>query len=195
MLELRKTYKLVISDYNVYGRESGQYTYVSDAHFSTSWLEHLMCCHDMNLKLSSLKILDKLPCSVHWPLSAELSINSPCSVISDIKYPSPRSKATFNWCKAREHDTLQHRNSTFNRLKTIVMLPVTKCTDPNCTLIDHRQQIDQLYSQMCCALLDSSHETFPSKNDNGCSRAKSLLDKDMVSFWKGIRKENNYVFL
>ena len=47
------------------------------------------------------------------------------------------------------------------------MLSVTKCTDPNCTLIDHRQQIDKLYSQMCCALLDSSHETFPSKNDIG----------------------------
>ena len=103
---------------------------------------------------------------------------------------------------------------------------------------------------MCCALLDSSHETIPSKNDNGCrdfivpgyndyakelhceartayiawkhagrpctgvfcsdmrtsrlrfkyalrlckrnklsmranAHAKSLLDKDMVSFWKG----------
>ena len=135
MLELCKTYKLVISDYNVYSRESGQYTYVSDSHFSTSWLDHLICSHDMNLKLSSVKILDKLPCSDHLPLSAELSINSPCSVISDIKYP-PRSKATFNWSKATEHDTLQYRNSTFNNLKTITMLPVTKCTDSNCTLID-----------------------------------------------------------
>ena len=48
------------------------------------------------------------------------------------------------------------------------MLPVTKCTDPNCTLIDHCQQINKLYAQMCCALLDLSHETIPSKNDNGC---------------------------
>ena len=168
LLELCKIYKLVISDYNVYGRESGQYTYVSDSHFSTSWLDHLICNHDMNLKLSSVKILDKLPCSDHLPLSAELSINSPCSVISDIKYPSPRSKATFSWSKVTEHDTLQYRNSTFNNLKIIIMLPVTKCTDPNCTLIDHRQQIGKLYSKMCCALLDSSHETIPSKNDNGC---------------------------
>ena len=38
----------------------------------------------------------------------------------------------------------------------------------NCTLIEHRQQIDEMYSQMCCALLDSSHETIPSKNDDGC---------------------------
>ena len=72
LLELCTIYKLVISDYNVYGRESGQYTYVSDSHFSTSWLDHLICSHDMNLKLSSVKILDKLLCSDHLLLSAEL---------------------------------------------------------------------------------------------------------------------------
>ena len=122
LLELCKTYKLVIFYYNVYGRESGQYTYVSDSHFSTSWLDHLICSHDMNLKLSSVKILDKLPCSDHLLLSAELSINSPCSVTSDIKYPSPRSKATFSWSKETEHGTLQYRNSTFNNLKTIIIV-------------------------------------------------------------------------
>ena len=62
----------------------------------------------MNLKLSSvtlhIKILDKLRFSDHLPLSAELSINSPCSVISDIKYPY-RSNATFNWSKTTEQDT------------------------------------------------------------------------------------------
>ena len=48
LLKLYKIYKLVISDYNVYGRESRQYTYVSDSHFPTSWLNHLICGHDMN---------------------------------------------------------------------------------------------------------------------------------------------------
>ena len=78
--ELCKTFKLVISTYNVYGRESGQYTYyilhityyVMDSHFFTSWLDHLICSHDMNLKLGSVKVLNKLPCSHHLPLSAEL---------------------------------------------------------------------------------------------------------------------------
>ena len=83
--ELLELCQLVISDYNVYGVRT---VYLCKwLTFSTSWLDHLICSHDMNLKLSSVEILDKLPCSNHLPLFAELSINSPCSVISDIKYP------------------------------------------------------------------------------------------------------------
>ena len=48
LLEMCRTLNLIISDYNVYDRESGQYTYVSDAHNTTSWLDHVLCSCDMN---------------------------------------------------------------------------------------------------------------------------------------------------
>ena len=41
LLEMCKIYQLVVSDYAVYGRNLGQYTYVSDAHCTTSWLDHV----------------------------------------------------------------------------------------------------------------------------------------------------------
>ena len=47
LLEMCRSLKLIISDYNVYGRDSEQYTYVSDAHYTTSWLDHILCSHDM----------------------------------------------------------------------------------------------------------------------------------------------------
>ena len=42
-LEMCKKYQLVVSDDAVYGRDSGQYTYVRDAHCTTSRLDHVLC--------------------------------------------------------------------------------------------------------------------------------------------------------
>ena len=41
LVEFGSSYDLIISDYHRYGRHSGQFTYVSDAHNSTSWLDHI----------------------------------------------------------------------------------------------------------------------------------------------------------
>ena len=68
-------YQLVISDYRKYGRNSGQHTYVSDAHNSISWLDHVICSQDMHLKLHSIDISDQLPSSDHLPLSFILDSN------------------------------------------------------------------------------------------------------------------------
>ena len=72
LLEMCRSFNLIISDYNVYGRDSEQYTYMSDAHYTTSWLDYILCSYDMNVKLKSLGILDKLPSSDHLPMFANL---------------------------------------------------------------------------------------------------------------------------
>ena len=43
LLELCTHYKLIIADYEKYGRTSNQFTFVSDAHSTTSWLDHIIC--------------------------------------------------------------------------------------------------------------------------------------------------------
>ena len=47
---------LVISDYEMFGRASNTYTYVSDAHNSTSWLDHFICYHSVNSMITDLYI-------------------------------------------------------------------------------------------------------------------------------------------
>ena len=59
LLEFCTSYDLSISDYEFYGRDSGQFTYVSDAHSTTSWLDHIICSHGINSKFTSMNILDK----------------------------------------------------------------------------------------------------------------------------------------
>ena len=51
LLEMCKSHQLFVSDYAVLGRDSGQYTYVSDAHCTISWLDHMLCSQDIQRKL------------------------------------------------------------------------------------------------------------------------------------------------
>ena len=80
LLELCSSYDLSISDYEFYGRDSGQFTYVSDAHSTTSWLHHIICSHGINSKVTSMNILDKTPISDHLPLQAEIDVDINCAL-------------------------------------------------------------------------------------------------------------------
>ena len=51
LLEFCSAYELTISDYQRYGPGSGQFTYVSDAHNSTSWLDHIICSHNVHSRV------------------------------------------------------------------------------------------------------------------------------------------------
>ena len=42
--------ELIISDHDFFGRCSDKYTYVSDAHSTTSWLDHFICSYDLPTK-------------------------------------------------------------------------------------------------------------------------------------------------
>ena len=56
--EFCSSYELIISDSDCYGRDSEQFTYVSDAHSRTSWLDHIVCSHDVNTNIKTINILD-----------------------------------------------------------------------------------------------------------------------------------------
>ena len=58
LMALCDTLNLTISDYNTFGRFSGQFTHVSGAHNTTSWLDNVICSQDVQRKLVSIDILD-----------------------------------------------------------------------------------------------------------------------------------------
>ena len=45
---------------NIFGRNSSHFTFVSDAHSTTSWLDHIICDFNLFIILSDVCILDKL---------------------------------------------------------------------------------------------------------------------------------------
>ena len=68
LIDMCDTIGLVISDYDKFGRTCNTYTYVSDAHNSTSWLDHFICSHSVHSLITDLHILDKCPSSDHLPV-------------------------------------------------------------------------------------------------------------------------------
>ena len=68
LLELCGKHSLHMSDYSILCRSSGTFTYISDAHLTTLWLDHVLCSYNINLLIDSLHVLDKLPCSDHLPM-------------------------------------------------------------------------------------------------------------------------------
>ena len=229
---------------------------MSDAHCTTSWLDHVLCSQDIQSKLKLIDILDKLPSSDHLPLSViiDVQVHSDLSVSS--VYSSPRDQLVYNWAKTDITDVNNYCMQTYRNFSKISIPSAIKCTKVNCKSIEHRHEIDLYYSEICKALHCSSLDSIPSSKSSDCrdyivpgfndyvkdlhstarsdyvawrdagkprsgapcsnmrrSRlkfkyalrqckrnedairadqyAKSLLDKDMVSFWKHIRKSNN----
>ena len=133
---------------------------MSDAHNTTSWLDHVLCSHDMNTKLSSLRILNKFPSSDHLPMSIFLHFDHPIEEL--VTNPCSIDEITFKWSKASDCDILYYRNLTYNYLHKLNIQSAMKCTDINCKSFDHYEQIDTLYSQICNVLRQSSIESVPS---------------------------------
>ena len=130
LLEMCKTYQLVVSDYAVYGRDSGQYTYVSDAHCTTSWLDHVLCSQDIQ---SKLKVIE--PSSDHLPLSAiiDVQVHSGLSVSS--VYSSPRDQLVYNWAETDITDVNNYCMQTYRNFSKISIPSAIKCTKVNCKSI------------------------------------------------------------
>ena len=95
LIAMCDTLNLTISGYLIFGRFSGQFTHVSDAHNTTSWLDHVICSQDIKRKLVFIDILDRLPSSDHLPLYVMLEFN--CEHMTAAKHVySKQAKLTCN---------------------------------------------------------------------------------------------------
>ena len=61
LLETCTKHELIISDYEHFGRNSSQFTFVSDAHSTTSWLDHIVHIdgHESKPAISILAIVQE----------------------------------------------------------------------------------------------------------------------------------------
>ena len=159
------TLNLTISDYLIFGRFSGQFAHVSDAHNTTSWHDHVICSQDIQKKIVSIDILDRLPSSDHPPLYVMLEFNCEHMTAAKLVY-SKQAKLTCNWSKADSIELDQYKTLTKELLKKIDLLPAITCNECNCASVEHQLQIDQFYAQLCLALEQASHVSIPSSTVN-----------------------------
>ena len=150
---------LVISDYEIFGRASNTYTYVSDAHNSTSWLDHFICSHSVNSMITDLYILDKCPSSDQLPVGLEISTALTAERCVNNEKHADKMPPIFRWSNAKDCNIKEYGRCSAIHLDRIHTSDSCMCTNPNCSNRQHITDIDDLFADICNALRVSSLET------------------------------------
>ena len=154
--------------YYLYGFDSGFYTYISEAHSSVSWLDHVVCTGTSNRKILTCSILDDLACSDHIPLKIIYSY----SFDADINSVPPNDSAcnttpSVNWSAATDAQLLEYSLLTDILLSsTDINLGSFACNDEQCCNADHHSDIDSLYMHIVNSLFNSGIRTFGANERN-----------------------------
>ena len=184
LLDICDNFDLVIYDYEVFGRTIGTFTYVSDAHNSTSWLDHFICSRGVQSLVTGIHIIDKLPSSDHLPVGLVVS----ACVISAKHNSVPKKKQQvkqcpiFKWTEANDFDIRKCGNSTAAHLGKVQIPESFTCTNCICSENLHRNDINKLLDEICSALRKSSLETI-----NICK--KTSCQDYVVPGWNDYVKE------
>lgn len=157
LLRWCETFGMSISDMEFLGKDSGTFTYVSEAHQTTSWLDHILCSSDMHKMIMDVSVSEPLPTSDHLPLTIHfdvqfLSINQSNHSMSNS--PCKADEPKCNWQKASDNDIQRYCEMTKHHLG-FIDIPVTTltCQDIHCNVAAHKQDIDTFYNDICHALL------------------------------------------
>ena len=143
---------------------------MSDVHYTTSWLDNVLWSQAIPNRLDYINIIDKLPSSDHLPLSITFDVQLQFTPANLSSCSSPRAKVIYNWVKAIMNHVNDYCLQTYNNFAKINIVPDLKCTNGKCKSIDHRNQIDSFYSQICdtlqCSGLDYILSSKPNDSDD-----------------------------
>ena len=131
------------------------YTYISDAHSTTSWLDHCITSKTGSLIIKDMDILYDFVTSDHKPLVFSLLVSGISTITSDDL--SGKTNNGINWCELEQSQLIQYTKDTMTKLKQ-VKLPsdVIYCNDVQCNDKDHQIAICELYGDITKTLLDCS---------------------------------------
>lgn len=131
---------LTICDVNYFHslNEHDVFTYISDAHATTSWLDHVVCSKNIALDFSNFNVLVDFQISDHFPLAFELKLCI-CDRIEDASEPVNRTPRV-------DFDSLSEPQA--ERFKRCLMESVNNIAYPEfdcsgaCHSVFHRECID-----------------------------------------------------
>ena len=133
------------------------FTYTSQAHGTTSWLDHCITTLSGQSIISHVSVIDNVVCSDHFPLCIEIfsDINPLCnSTVPSVV------KSSIKWHAAKDLDKHKY-NAKTGELTSTIALPVDAlmCKNPHCT--GHCDDIDCFYDSIISILKQSASYTIP----------------------------------
>ena len=90
----------MLSDIDHLGALSGSFTFVSEAHGTTSWIDHCLCTNQVHASLVGVNIDYGMQSSDHFPLSICIDVES----VPRLESESVPTQSRLNWSKASSRD-------------------------------------------------------------------------------------------
>ena len=176
---------------NWWARNSGFYTYVSDAHHSTSWLDHVICSSNLHNAIGSIYVVDKLPSSDHLPLGVTFAMK----VVDKAHVTSAHEACqTTDWSNATA--TCKHAYAAdSNMILGGVCIPdALLFKHVHCNNPDHIAAIDDFYHLINRSLIASSADTIRYRLYTCRKRHKALPGwNDTVKHAHGVARNSDII--
>lgn len=159
---------LIITD-AVYLNNMKTYTYFSEAHKNTSWIDHIICASNAHSLVSDVRVGYEYVTSDHLPLC----INILCeTTLYHVHVLSENVKNSGDSCKIK-WDTLSSDDLNRYKMKSEISLnsiqineSLIACSDVTCTDQNHINSINLLYDSIINALHEAGKELQCNKSGN-----------------------------
>ena len=160
------------------------FTYFSEAHGSTSWLDHCMTTKSGKSLISDISIENTFICSDHFPLCVNIvcdisPISTTCNVVDNKTYNMPK------WNQVCNSDKCKYESCTLKLSRDIVIpSEALLCRDAKCKV--HRNDINCFYKSIMSSLKQATNECIPSSINS----TKKFIP---VPGWNDYVKEQHYI--
>jgi hypothetical protein len=194
---------LIITD-KLYLSGKKTFSYFSEAHSSTSWLDHILSTSSAHSLVTDVRIGYEFVTSDHLPIF--MDIKTECNLYnlmpeSNLEY----NKCKLQWDKVSPMDIKHYMFMSENNLKSIVVDEgLSKCSDVTCCDEKHKKAIDELYDNIIQALSNAGSE-LQSRVNKGhtnvvpgwneiCKDVHTEAREAFLSWRANGSKKNGYIF-
>lgn len=139
---------------------TGLYTYVSEAHDSVSWLDHILATVNGHDLVSNVCANNSFISSDHLPVSFSLNIDK-ILIQSKDDCCEKRKKYKVNWAELSAKDLKKYTTQSDVLLSSIRLNhDLLMCDDVHCTSVAHRKAIDVMYKSIIDNVVQASDDIF-----------------------------------
>ncbi len=159
---------LVVSDKVMCDNDSF-YTYLSESHNTTSWLDHVLCTGTSHNNIRSCNALHDVAFSDHIPLSVKYSMPVDCNVSHGSPNVSQGSKTREGDCYTKWADASVAQQQLYNSITDTLLSEIKvdsealSCSNTKCTDISHSLKLNSLYQDIQSVLKKASMEAVGTK--------------------------------
>jgi exonuclease III len=158
-----KDANLVISDMLI-NTDSDRFTYLSDAHNTTSWIDHIVSTTSAHGLVISVDVQYDFVTSDHLPLSMEVKLEN--IQTSDVDKKCSPLQHVINWNSVSQQDIIKYRlHAERNLAELSIKNPCPQGCSTDCYNHDHLRAIDCWYKDIVNSLLHASEFLSTPKNN------------------------------